>query len=344
MSTLALIGLGSNLGDRRAILDGAVAALAGTPGVEVRAVSSYHETAPTGGPGGQGAFLNAAAALETTRDPGPLHALLRAVEAQAGRIRTVRWGERTLDLDLLLFGDLVLDSPELQVPHPRMAVRRFVLAPLVEIAPAAIDPMTRRTVADLLANLDRRPSYLALEGPDGPLKRAVFLGVTAGLGALGLAGAEVVARRPIGTDPLVHRLDELEARASRLDLRLWPADGLRDRWLVTDFCVPLDHGRALAPLIALALKDRGVIDRRYRPAVDRWEAAVRRALLPTFAVVIAGGPQPNRTPELSEEPLLWAESTDPQVVVAEILAACAASRSGFGRPAPPIVGGAAVPL
>ncbi len=162
MGTLALIGLGSNLGDRKALLDGAVAALAETPGVKLNAVSTYRETAPVGGPSGQGPFLNAAAAVESSLDPFPLLARLQEIEDAAGRIRCAHWGARTLDLDLLLFGDQTIQTETLAVPHPRMALRRFVLAPLTEIAPEAVDPVTGRTVTDLLANLDRRPRYLAL--------------------------------------------------------------------------------------------------------------------------------------------------------------------------------------
>ena len=162
MGTLALIGLGSNLGDRKAKLDAAVAALGEVAGVQVRRVSRYHETAPVGGPTGQAAFLNAAAAVETTLEPAALLETLHAIEDRSGRIRTLRWAERTLDLDLLLFGDTVSDAPTLRIPHPRMAVRRFVLAPMAEIAPGTIDPLTRRTVAELLANVDRRPSYLVV--------------------------------------------------------------------------------------------------------------------------------------------------------------------------------------
>jgi 2-amino-4-hydroxy-6-hydroxymethyldihydropteridine diphosphokinase len=158
MSAAAYVALGSNVGDRRAHLDAAVAALDETPGVTVHAVSSYHETAPVGGPPGQGPFLNAAAAIETTLDPRELLATLQAIEARAGRVRDVRWAERTLDLDLLLFGNLILDSAELTVPHPRMAVRRFVLAPLVEVAPSAVDPFTGRTISELLVNLDADPT------------------------------------------------------------------------------------------------------------------------------------------------------------------------------------------
>ena len=165
MPELALISLGSNLGDRKALLDSAVASLSETPAVSLRAVSSYHETAPVGGPSGQGAFLNAAAALETTLDPEILLDRLHSIEQQANRVRTVRWGERTLDLDLLLYGDRVIESPRLSVPHPRMALRRFVLAPLSEVAPDAIHPSLRRTIRELLVNLDRRPSYVAIACP-----------------------------------------------------------------------------------------------------------------------------------------------------------------------------------
>jgi|SRR5579875_3359846 len=155
MSSRALIGLGSNLGDRRATLEGAIAALDATPGVRVRRVSSFHETDPVGGPPGQTAYLNAAAVLETTLDPFELLHVLQTVEVRFGRVRTVRWGERTLDLDLLLFDDRIIQTPALCVPHPRLAERRFVLEPLAEIAPHAVDPRTRRTVSELLGDLDR---------------------------------------------------------------------------------------------------------------------------------------------------------------------------------------------
>ncbi len=127
MSSVALIGLGSNLGDRRAILDGAISALSEWPDVRVLRVSSIHETKPVGGPPGQGTYLNAAAALQTTLDPIEVLRRLQAVETRFGRVRTVRWGERTLDLDLLLFDDRIIRTPELTVPHPRLAERRFVL-------------------------------------------------------------------------------------------------------------------------------------------------------------------------------------------------------------------------
>jgi 2-amino-4-hydroxy-6-hydroxymethyldihydropteridine diphosphokinase len=154
VATIAYIALGSNLGDRKAILDGAIAALRESPGVAGLAVSSLHETDPVGGPAGQGRYLNAAAAVETTLDPLQLLTLLHSIEARFGRVRSARWGERTLDLDLLLFGDQIIATPELSVPHPSLTARRFVLEPLCEIAPNAVDPRTERKIADLLASLD----------------------------------------------------------------------------------------------------------------------------------------------------------------------------------------------
>jgi 2-amino-4-hydroxy-6-hydroxymethyldihydropteridine diphosphokinase len=103
-------------------------------------------------------FKNAAALLETTLDPFSLLKVLQEIEAQFGRERTVHWGERTLDLDLLLFDQRKIDTPALRVPHPRFATRRFVLEPLAEIAPEAVDPITGRTVEQILADLDRRLS------------------------------------------------------------------------------------------------------------------------------------------------------------------------------------------
>jgi 2-amino-4-hydroxy-6-hydroxymethyldihydropteridine diphosphokinase len=157
-SSLALIGLGSNLGDREANLKGAIATLGQTPGLSLRSVSSFHETEPVGGPAGQGMFLNAAAALETTLDPFALHNILQEIESRFGRVRTVHWGERTLDLDLLLFGDQIINTPELSVPHPRFRTRRFVLEPLAEVAPTAVDPVTMRTIDEILTELNQSPS------------------------------------------------------------------------------------------------------------------------------------------------------------------------------------------
>jgi 2-amino-4-hydroxy-6-hydroxymethyldihydropteridine diphosphokinase len=150
-----LVGLGSNLGDRAANLDGAIVALNQVSGITVRQVSSFHETEPVGGPAGQGMFLNAVALLETDLEPLALLHVLQEIEARFGRQRTIRWGERTLDLDLLLFDDQIIDTPELCLPHPRMRTRRFVLEPLLEVVPRAVDPATSRPFAEILAELNR---------------------------------------------------------------------------------------------------------------------------------------------------------------------------------------------
>ena len=139
MSATAYIALGSNLGDRRQFLEQALQLLRQAP-VQIVRVSSYHETAPVGGPPGQGAYLNAAAELETDLPPRDLLHLLLDIETRLGRIRQERFGPRTIDLDLLLYGDTNSDDAELMLPHPRMHERLFVLVPLAEIAPRARHP------------------------------------------------------------------------------------------------------------------------------------------------------------------------------------------------------------
>ena len=126
----AFLGLGSNLGDRWARLREAVDSLSG-----VVAVSRVYETDPVGGPPGQGQYLNCVVEIETDLTPRQLLGVCHRLEAAAERVRGERWGPRPLDVDVLLVGDLELDETDLQVPHPRMLERRFVLAPLAELAP-----------------------------------------------------------------------------------------------------------------------------------------------------------------------------------------------------------------
>ena len=129
----AFLGLGSNLGDRWRYLRDAVAALP-----EVAAVSPVYETEPVGGPEGQGRYLNLVVELDTDLTPRQLLDLARRLEEAAGRVRAERWGPRTLDVDVLLVGDLAVDEPDLVVPHPRMWERRFVVAPLADLAPELV--------------------------------------------------------------------------------------------------------------------------------------------------------------------------------------------------------------
>jgi len=148
------LGLGANLGERRETIDAALAHLDEHPAIRVRAVSALIETEPVGGPAGGPNYLNGAAAIETDLDPAALLAELKRIEHDLGRRPGPRWGPREIDLDILLYGDLVLDSSDLTIPHPRLRERRFVLAPLAQIAPDATDPATGLTVRELVARLD----------------------------------------------------------------------------------------------------------------------------------------------------------------------------------------------
>ncbi len=134
----AFVGLGSNLGDRRAFLQAAVEGL--SQGGDLVAVSPLYETEPVGGPVGQGPYLNAVVELSTEDSPRALLNRCRAIEEAAGRVRAERWGPRTLDADVLYVEGCEVHESDLTVPHPRLWERRFVLAPLADLAPDLVPP------------------------------------------------------------------------------------------------------------------------------------------------------------------------------------------------------------
>lgn len=159
--SLSAIALGSNMGESLAILEGGINSLEKTPGITIKAKSSWYRTAPVGGPS-QPDYLNGAAILEVQLSPQKLLETLLNIEQEFGRVRQEHWGPRTLDLDVLLFDDLILETPDLQIPHPRMTQRAFVLVPLAEIAPDWIEPVSKEPISQLLQKLDRSDVSLSI--------------------------------------------------------------------------------------------------------------------------------------------------------------------------------------
>ncbi len=243
MAALAYIGLGSNLGDRKGTLDRALELLVATSKVRVQRVSAYRETAAVGGPAGQGPYLNAAAVLATELEPLPLLRVVQSIENQLGRVRGERWGPRTLDLDLLLFDNRIVQVPELSLPHPRLHERLFVLEPLAEIAANVQHPVLLRTIDQLLQELTSATQALhapRLSTRELAGRRALVTGSTSGIG---LAIAEELARA--GADIAVHRrlsvhAEEQAARQQQADhiAEALRREGVRSHAILADLRDP----------------------------------------------------------------------------------------------------------
>ena len=160
---IAYVGLGSNLGDREALIRAAIESLGRLPDTTVTRVSSLYETEPVGGVD-QPWFLNAVAQLDTALEPRQLLWNLLRIERALGRVRAQRHGPRSIDLDLLIAGDHLVDDPDLKLPHPELLQRAFVLVPLVELDPLLVHPVTGDTVLAHLSRLGSRPAVRRTAG------------------------------------------------------------------------------------------------------------------------------------------------------------------------------------
>jgi len=269
---------------------------------------------------------------------------LREIEESEGRVRTARWGARTLDLDLLIHGDYILDTPDLILPHPRMALRRFVLAPLAEIAAEVVDPVTGRSISSLRANLDRRPSYLVvLEPRDQPsLEEVMFQGLTEPVDppsdpnslsaqVVRALSAQTTSILPSTFEEWVKRLpedldDKLARLVHQLDEGRWLNLSSPDRWLVTDFW--FDE-------LYLSLDSLKTARPRFSKFRDRFLEARAHVVPPTFVAMSRqhAGQLRLHEPRLAwqrpigwDTPIYFFESADTEANLAELLAVCAGTR------------------
>ncbi len=163
-----LIALGANLGDRGETITQAIEQLATDPHFSLLQQSNLLVTKPVGGPAGQPDFINAAAKFQTSLSPDQVHQKLIEIEHQHGRVRALRWGARSLDLDLLLYDDEVRQTPQLTLPHPRMSFRRFVMQPAAEVAAEMIHPQLGSTLGQLWDRLVNSPPVVEIATPPGP--------------------------------------------------------------------------------------------------------------------------------------------------------------------------------
>ncbi len=280
----SLVALGANLGDRERTLNAAIERLAALGSTQALKRSRWHETAPVGGPAGQGSFLNAAVRLETTASAEQLHQALHTIEMELGRQRLQRWEARAIDLDLLLYADQVIETPQLVVPHPRMAFRRFVLEAAVEVASDMVHPTIGWTVGRLLDHLNSSVAYVSLLGLPGSGKTALagllapaFAGRTL-LHGLPARSAEIAdSTSPHASDPpsqrFARQIQFLDRFTSLLERDHWSRTG---PLAVSDFY--LDQCLAYA---------RIELDQDQQAAFTQaWQAARPRVVSPKLLVVL----------------------------------------------------------
>ncbi|MBX3415541.1 MAG: 2-amino-4-hydroxy-6-hydroxymethyldihydropteridine diphosphokinase [Pirellulales bacterium] len=285
-----LIGIGSNLGDRAALVERALAALAQLPETQSVARSSVYETAPIGGPAAQFPYLNCAALLASELSPFALLDQLQRIEHELGRVRTEHWGSRTIDLDLLLYDELELASERLVVPHPRLAWRRFALKPAAEIAPDMLHPALQWSVGELLENLDRTETLVAVVGVPG--------------GAASTLAAEAANRlqaRYLHAEPcepagrsLPSHLKLLAGKREQMDRARWPAG---DTCSISDFSL-------VELLVAASLS---LADDELATYVAQWQAARASTIAAKLTVFVDDTVDPPEAHESAR--LAWYRDT-----------------------------------
>jgi 2-amino-4-hydroxy-6-hydroxymethyldihydropteridine diphosphokinase len=333
----ALIALGSNLGDRAATLEAAVTAIERLPQTHLLARSSWSESAPVGS-APQGTYLNGVVLVETAIGPLELLDRLQTIETTAGRVRTVHWGPRTLDLDLLLYDDVVRDDQRLTLPHPRMTLRRFVLEPAAQIAAEMVDPTSRMTIGQLWARYGSTPPYVAMMGPPGSGKTRLAGEVAQRSGCLllldaGDTTAEDHTRDPANSaSPAFDREIEFLARRSRLitiENRPVGQGMISDFWLAQSLAwSEVQGGAELAARVEPAYRQ---LERQVPPA--RCVAVVGVGSSPTDRT---GDDVPHKdfderlrtamrslVKQAGQPPLVWLATDNWEGAVAELMAALA---------------------
>jgi 2-amino-4-hydroxy-6-hydroxymethyldihydropteridine diphosphokinase len=322
----ALIALGSNLGDRQRLLEAAVQRLAATPGVRSVSVSKWHETRAVGGPSDQPQYLNGAALIETSLSPEALLGRLEQIEQELGRDRQERWGPRTIDLDLLLFDQLVKRTPTLTLPHPRMALRRFVLEPAAQIAGSMVHPTIGWSVAQLLQHLRTAMPYVAISSA-GLGGLSVDVSRQLAVGAAKKLGWRIVESS--GSDDEIPPLDSpslslswaiefLRTQAKLLARADWPTElpgtistfWIEDLLALGDVLWPGKLDSAWQALSATVVTPKLLV-MHSEPAASSDDQLLRQR------VAVA---TQTRAARREIGPVLWLESADPSAAQAELIA------------------------
>jgi len=293
--TTSLIAFGANLGNRVETFERACQQLSADEEITVVARSQHYQTSPIGGPSGQEDFLNAAIRIDTTLSPHKLIVRLQQIETQLGRRRHQRWDQRPIDLDLLLYDTLTLEEEQLQIPHPHMAFRRFVIEPAAEIAPTLLHPTSGWTLAQLHAHLDHAKNYLALVGPPGSGKTDAARAVCEQLGGY-LATTPpfpITHQTPQAVEEqfIDQRLEELKTVSQQVERTT--GDGTSPVFAISDFWL-----NQSVTYLQEALDP---------PAQDfflaAWETIFSQSVQPKLRILLEPEGKPTKLSELAQRPL-----------------------------------------